>query len=646
MASISDDQKIKMYLAKNKDAASFIENLEDLLTDPKKERYGLTAYGRDLFSKVFGGDSKISRLLRNKYSDVWKGTIQRFRLETPTWTKGGRPSNAVRTVTRGSSQDKSYAYINRSIEPETGHRESASDASILLSDDFVPYGEILSHKQKEDAKALSNVSKGLGSWTSKRSKILSTMGDTVGEAFYEKVANLERSKHHWSSRISLGKISREFNVRSAIGSGMHGVHGTLGGIPGFRIHTERDAEDYLWFLNHKGEMTERGAYNAVRMNRSLDAQKLRRKHSKSFRDRIKAGDEAYEADIADATGDDAWRQEKLIRSLAKTYNPNDLKKGQERARNVLFARNHKVLYKISQWLPKTATPLNKLAVPFQKFGMHLSGLTSIGKGLGLGAMSNPFTMGIALGWGALKAEEKFSRETDEANKKVNDWQNKLSVHGAPSKEFQAAARLAGIDDYGQIVKLHAEMQQKYGDADLGLRAIGMATGKLTRKQRSFFASSEGLSDEAMVIADILARNGRTSITEARLTEARVSANEFRQIVNRRSGSGFWSTASSILQNPSSDARYHDANGNFIFRGEGDIFEQMKNAQESAYRAASSADEYDAGKLSSTEISTSIGTITNNFYGVENSEDIVDKITASTMSASQRALSKTSSSKIG
>ena len=499
--------------------------------------------------------------------------------------------------------------------------------------------------QKKHSDAFRNFNQSLGSWTSKRSKILSTMGDTLGEAFYEKVTNLEKSKHHWASRISLGKISREFNVRSAIGSGMHGVHGSLGGIPGFRIHTERDADDYLWFLNHKGEMTERGAYNAVRMNRSLDAQKLRRKHSKSFRDRIKAGDEAYESDLADATSY-TGSQEKLIRGMAKTYSPDDLKKGQERARTVLFARNHKVLYKISQWLPKTATPLNKLAVPFQKFGMRLSGLTSIGKGLGLGVMSNPFTMGIALGLGALKVEEKFSRETDEANKKVNDWQNKLSVHGAPSKEFQAAARLAGIDDYGQIVKLHAEMQQKYGDADLGLRAIGMATGKLTRKQRSFFASSEGLSDGAMVIADILARNGRTAITKARLTEARVSANEFRQIVNRRSGSGFWSTVSSIIENPSSDARYHDANGNYIFRGEGDIFEQMKNAQESAYRAASSADEYDARKLSSTEISTSIGTITNNFYGVENSEDIIDKITASAMSASQRALSKTSSSKIG
>ena len=500
--------------------------------------------------------------------------------------------------------------------------------------------------QEEAQQKRKTALQGLGSWTSKRSKILSTMGDTLGEAFYEKVANLERSKHHWASRISVGKISREYNVRSAIGSGMHGVHGMLGGIPGFRIHTERDAEDYLWFLNHKGDMTESGAYSAIKMNRSLEAQKLRRKHSKSVRERIIAGDEAYESDLADATGDYTWSQEKLIRIMAKTYSPDDLKKGQDRARTVLFARNHKVLYKISQWLPKTATPLNKLAVPFQKFGMHLSGLTSIGKGLGLGAMSNPFTMGIALGWVALKAEEKFSRETDEANKKVNDWQNKLSVHGAPSKEFQTAARLAGISDYGQIVKLHAEMQQKYGDADFGLRAIGMSTGKLTRKQRSFFASSEGLSDEAMVIADFLARNGRTSITKARLADARVSANEFRQIVNRRSGSGFWSTVSSILENPSSDARYHDANGNYIFRGEGDIFEQMKNAQESAYRAASSADKYDAGKLSSTEISTSIGTITNNFYGVENSEDIVDKITASTMSASQRALSKTSSSKIG
>ena len=371
--------------------------------------------------------------------------------------------------------------------------------------------------QQKRKDAFRNSSQGLGSWTSKRSKILSTMGDSLGEAFYEKVANLERSKHHWASRISVGKISREYNVRSAIGSGMHGVHGTLGGIPGFRIHTARDAEDYLWFLNHKGDMTERGAYNAVRMNRSLKAQELRRTHSKNVRDRIRAGNEAYESDLADATGDDAWRQEKLIRSLAKTYSPDDLKKGQDRARTVLFARNHKALYKISKWLPSTSKGVMAL-------GKHMDAMKAIGGG----RFGGPVTAGITVASGVIKIIDKIFEAADAANAKVVSYENAAKTYGTGSRKFRYAAGLAGITDPRKQMELHGKLTEQFGDAESGIAALGEMLPGLSQKERLFFAKSLGLSPDELALIDIYNNTGKFKMSRSRMTNAKVGLAELSQ----------------------------------------------------------------------------------------------------------------------
>ena len=461
--------------------------------------------------------------------------------------------------------------------------------------------------QEEAQQKRKTALQGLGSWTSKRSKILSTMGDSLGEAFYEKVANLERSKHHWASRISVGKISREYNVRSAIGSGMHGVHGTLGGIPGFRIHTARDAEDYIWFLNHKGEMTERGAYNAVRMNRSLEAQKLRRKHSKSVRDRIQAGDEAYESDLADATGNDAWRQEKLIKSLAKTYSPDDLKKGQDRARTVLFARNHKALYKISKWLPSTSKGVMAL-------GKHMDAMKAIGGG----RFGGPVTAGITVASGVIKIIDKIFEAADAANAKVVSYENAAKTYGTGSRKFRYAAGLAGITDPRKQMELHGKLTEQFGDAESGIAALGEMLPGLSQKERLFFAKSLGLSPDELALIDIYNNTGKFKMSRSRLTNAKVGLAELSQTYMSSSDADNLTQFGTILFSKASWAG-RDINDS--------AFNELLNTPNAVNKAAGSADYYEKTKGSDANtgntISQHFGDV--HLHGVNNPTEFANSL---------------------
>ena len=460
--------------------------------------------------------------------------------------------------------------------------------------------------QEEAQQKRKTALQGLGSWTSKRSKILSTMGDTLGEAFYEKVANLERSKHHWASRISVGKISREYNVRSAIGSGMHGVHGLIGGIPGFRIHTERDADDYLWFLNHKGEMTERGAYNAVRMNRSLEAQKLRRKHSKSVRDRIQAGDEAYESDLADATSY-AGSQEKLIRSLAKTYSPDDLKKGQDRARTVLFARNHKALYKISKWLPSTSKGVMVL-------GKHMDAMKAIGGG----RFGGPVTAGITVASGVIKIIDKIFDAADAANAKVVSYENAAKTYGTGSRKFRYAAGLAGITDPRKQMELHGKLTEQFGDAESGIAALGEMLPGLSQKERLFFAKSLGLSPDELALIDIYNNTGKFKMSRSRLTNAKVGLAELSQTYMSSSDADNLTQFGTILFSKASWAGrdIHDS-----------AFNEFLNTPNAVNKAAGSADYYEKTKGSDANtgntISQHFGDV--HLHGVNNPTEFANSL---------------------
>ena len=479
--------------------------------------------------------------------------------------------------------------------------------------------------QEEAQQKRKTALQSLGSWTSKRSKILSTMGDTLGEAFYEKVTNLEKSKHHWASRISLGKISREFNVRSAIGSGMHGVHGSLGGIPGFRIHTERDADDYLWFLNHKGEMTERGAYNAVRMNRSLEAQKLRRKHSKSVRDRVQAGDEAYESDLADATSY-AGSQEKLIRSLAKTYSPDDLKKGQERARTVLFARNHKALYKISKWLPSTSKGVMAL-------GKHMDAMKAIGGG----RFGGPVTAGITVASGVIKIIDKIFDAADAANAKVVSYENAAKTYGTGSRKFRYAAGLAGITDPRKQMELHGKLTEQFGDAESGIAALGEMLPGLSQKERLFFAKSLGLSPDELALIDIYNNTGKFKMSRSRMTNAKVGLAELSQTYMSSSDADNLTQFGTILFSKASWAGrdIHDS-----------AFNEFLNTPNAVNKAAGSADYYEKTKGSDTNtgntISQHFGDV--HLHGVNNPTELANSL-ASEGGVAGQALQNTNTSMV-
>ena len=480
--------------------------------------------------------------------------------------------------------------------------------------------------QQKRKDAFRNSNHGLGSWTSKRSKILSTMGDTLGEAFYEKVANLERSKHHWASRISLGKISREYNVRSAIGSGMHGVHGSLGGIPGFRIHTERDAEDYLWFLNHKSEMTESGAYSAVKMNRSLKAQELRRTHSKNVRDRIRAGNEAYEADMADATGDDAWRQEKLIRSLAKTYSPDDLKEGQDRARTVLFARNHKALYKISKWLPSTSKGVMAL-------GKHMDAVKAIGGGL----FGGPVTAGIAVASGVIKIIDKIFEAADAANAKVVSYENAAKTYGTGSRKFRYAAGLAGITDPRKQMELHGKLTEQFGDAESGIAALGEMLPGLSQKERLFFAKSLGLSPDELALIDIYNNTGKFKMSRSRMTNAKVGLAELSKTYMSSSDADDLTQFRTILFSRASWAGRDISDS---------AFNEFLNTPNAVNKAAGSADYYEKTKGSDTNtgntISQHFGDV--HLHGVNNPTEFANSL-ASEGGIAGQALQNTNTSMV-
>ena len=480
--------------------------------------------------------------------------------------------------------------------------------------------------QQKRKDAFRNSNHGLGSWTSKRSKILSTMGDTLGEAFYEKVANLERSKHHWASRISLGKISREYNVRSAIGSGMHGVHGTLGGIPGFRIHTARDAEDYLWFLNHKSEMTESGAYSAVKMNRSLKAQELRRTHSKNVRDRIRAGNEAYEADMADATGDDAWRQEKLIRSLAKTYSPDDLKEGQDRARTVLFARNHKALYKISKWLPSTSKGVMAL-------GKHMDAVKAIGGGL----FGGPVTAGIAVASGVIKIIDKIFEAADAANAKVVSYENAAKTYGTGSRKFRYAAGLAGITDPRKQMELHGKLTEQFGDAESGIAALGEMLPGLSQKERLFFAKSLGLSPDELALIDIYNNTGKFKMSRSRMTNAKVGLAELSKTYMSSSDADDLTQFRTILFSRASWAGRDISDS---------AFNEFLNTPNAVNKAAGSADYYEKTKGSDTNtgntISQHFGDV--HLHGVNNPTEFANSL-ASEGGIAGQALQNTNTSMV-
>ena len=532
-----------------------------------------------------------------------------------TSTEARQEANLIYGVggsSTGANRTGDFAYL---ADQEEAQQKRKNDFFSVL-------GEL----QKKHSDAFLSSNQSLGSWTSKRSKILSTMGDSLGEAFYEKVANLERSKHHWASRISVGKISREYNVRSAIGSGMHGVHGSLGGIPGFRIHTERDAEDYLWFLNHKGEMTERGAYNAVRMNRSLEAQKLRRKHSKSFRDRIRAGDEAYESDLADATGDDAWRQEKLIRSLAKTYSPDDLKKGQDRARTVLFARNHKALYKISKWLPSTSKGVMAL-------GKHMDAMKAIGGG----RFGGPVTAGITVASGVIKIIDKIFEAADDANAKIVSYENAAKTYGTGSRKFRYAAGLAGITDPRKQMELHGKLTEQFGDAESGIAALGEMLPGLSQKERLFFAKSLGLSPDELALIDIYNNTGKFKMSRSRMTNAKVGLAELSQTYMSSSDADDLTQFRTILFSKASWAGrdIHDS-----------AFNEFLNTPNAVNKAAGSADYYEKTKGSDSNtgntISQHFGDV--HLHGVNNPTEFANSL-ASEGGIAGQALQNTNTSMV-
>ena len=532
-----------------------------------------------------------------------------------TSTEARQEANLIYGVggsSTGANRTGDFAYLADQEEAQQKRK----------NDFFSALGEL----QKKHSDAFLSSNQSLGSWTSKRSKILSTMGDSLGEAFYEKVANLERSKHHWASRISVGKISREYNVRSAIGSGMHGVHGTLGGIPGFRIHTERDADDYLWFLNHKGDMTERGAYSAVKMNRSLKAQELRRTHSKNVRDRIRAGDEAYESDLADATGDDAWRQEKLIRSLAKTYSPDDLKKGQDRARTVLFARNHKALYKISKWLPSTSKGVMAL-------GKHMDAMKAIGGG----RFGGPVTAGITVASGVIKIIDKIFEAADAANAKVVSYENAAKTYGTGSRKFRYAAGLAGITDPRKQMELHGKLTEQFGDAESGIAALGEMLPGLSQKERLFFAKSLGLSPDELALIDIYNNTGKFKMSRSRMTNAKVGLAELSQTYMSSSDADDLTQFRTILFSRASWAGRDISDS---------AFNEFLNTPNAVNKAAGSADYYEKTKGSDTNtgntISQHFGDV--HLHGVNNPTEFANSL-ASEGGIAGQALQNTNTSMV-
>ena len=151
--------------------------------------------------------------------------------------------------------------------------------------------------------------------------------------------------------------------------------------------------------------------------------------------------------------------------------------------------------------------------------------------------ANPIAAGSLAAIAAINA---LLNKQNVANLAATNWENAASFFGAPSKEFEGAARLAGIKDPAKIASIYGQYTKWGLDPAEMMREIGSQTiGRTSfEKQRIAEAYSKSLgvslgADE-IKLAEYLA--GDTNISEAREVSAKLGLLETEEQFGFRSGS--------------------------------------------------------------------------------------------------------------
>ena len=151
--------------------------------------------------------------------------------------------------------------------------------------------------------------------------------------------------------------------------------------------------------------------------------------------------------------------------------------------------------------------------------------------------ANPIAAGSLAAIAAINA---LLNKQNVANLAATNWENAASFFGAPSKEFEGAARLAGIKDPAKIASIYGQYTKWGLDPAEMMREIGSQTIGRTpfEKQRIAEAYSKSLgvslgADE-IKLAEYLA--GDTNISEAREVSAKLGLLETEEQFGFRSGS--------------------------------------------------------------------------------------------------------------
>lgn len=138
---------------------------------------------------------------------------------------------------------------------------------------------------------------------------------------------------------------------------------------------------------------------------------------------------------------------------------------------------------------------------------------------------------------ALAAIVSAFAASDKSNATVTGWQNAANLYGVPSKEFQNAAYLAGLKDPGEISRLYGKLTVKFGDPDAVIPVLGQMIGRMSTRERTFFANDQGLDETTVSFIDIMSKNGHLTPDQSRRIAANKSKVEALKTIGFTSESG-------------------------------------------------------------------------------------------------------------
>ena len=238
--------------------------------------------------------------------------------------------------------------------------------------------------------------------------------------------------------------------------------------------------------------------------------------------------------------------------------------------------------------------------------------------------ANPIAAGSLA---AIAAINVLLNKQNAANLAATNWENAASFFGTPSKEFEVAARLAGIKDPAKIASIYGQYTKWGLDPAEMMREIGAQTiGRTPFEKRSIaeaYSKSLGVSlgADEIKLAEYLA--GDTNISEARKVSAKLGLLETEEQFGFRSGSSLieklrslslWAPWAKDIE-ARTGINYVSAGGKYLNLMTAPMFTGYDVAD--LISAAIADDKYDsdAARNSSPSLPQSLTGSTSNWYGV-------------------------------